>query len=90
MNMAQPIGTNFSMEMVGRSEHALVNALITFAWNGSWMISAEIGGRLIQSRGYTIPLLIAVALYFVSAILYYIFFRKSETKTSSGFVVEIN
>ncbi len=90
MNMAQPIGTNFSMEMVSKSEHALVNALMTLAWTGSWMISAAVGGRLIQSRGYTLPLMIAVVLYLISAVLYYVFFRKSETKTSSGFMVEIS
>ena len=89
MNMAQPIGSNFSMEMVGKSEHALVNALMTLAWTGSWMISTAIGGRLIEKYGYTLPLLIAVVLYIVSAILYYIFFRKSEKKTSGGFMVEV-
>jgi len=89
MNMAQPIGSNFSMEMVGKSEHALVNALMTLAWTGSWMISTAIGGRLIEKFGYTLPLLIAVVLYIVSAILYYIFFRKSEKKTSGGFMVEV-
>jgi MFS family permease len=89
MNMAQPIGSNFSMEMVGKSEHALVNALMTLAWTGSWMISAVIGGQLIEKYGYTLPLLIAVVLYIVSAVLYYIFFRKSEKKTSGGFMVEV-
>jgi MFS family permease len=90
MNMAQPIGSNFSMEMVGRSEHALVNALMTLAWTGSWMFSAALGGRLIESRGYTPPLLIAAVLYLISAILYYIFFNKSERKTTIGFTMEMS
>ena len=89
MNMAQPIGSNFSMEMVSKSEHALVNALMTLGWTSSWMISAVIGGSLIEKHGYTLPLMIAVGLYVISAILYYIFFRKSETRTTTGFMVEI-
>jgi predicted MFS family arabinose efflux permease len=78
MNMAQPIGSNLSMELVGKTEHALVNALLTLAWTGSWMISTAVGGRLIDKHGYTLPLLIAVGLYIISAILYFMFFRKSE------------
>ncbi|MCX6827583.1 MAG: MFS transporter [candidate division Zixibacteria bacterium] len=89
MNMAQPIGTNFGMEMVNRSEQALVNALMTLAWTSSWMISTAIGGKLIEKHGYTLPLMIAVILYIISAILYYLFFRKSEKKITGGFMVEI-
>ena len=89
MNMAQPIGSNFSMEMVSKSEHALVNALMMLAWTSSWMISTAVGGSLIEKHGYTLPLMIAVGLYVISAVLYYLFFRKSERKTTTGFMVEI-
>ncbi len=89
MNMAQPIGTNFSMEMVGRMEHALVNALLTLSWTGSLMISTVIGGELIEKHGYTLPLMIAVALYIASAILYYLFFRGSERKAGKDYLVEV-
>lgn len=89
MNMAQPIGSNFSMEMVGKSEHAMVNALMTLAWTSSWMISTAVGGSLIEKHGYTLPLMIAVGLYVISAVLYYTFFRKSERKTTTGFMVEM-
>jgi MFS family permease len=90
MNMAQPIGTNFGMEMVGKSEHALVNALLTLAWTGSWMISTAVGGEIIEKHGYTLPLLLAVGLYIVSAVLYYSFFRKSDRKAGGEFIAEIN
>jgi MFS family permease len=88
MNMAQPIGTNFGMEMVGKNEHALVNALLTLGWTSSWMISTAIGGALIEKYGYTLPLMIAVGLYIVSAILYYLFFKGSEKKITGRFIVE--
>jgi MFS family permease len=87
MNLGQPIGSNFAMEMVTKSEHALVNALLMLAWTGSWMISTAIGGRLIEYYGYTLPLMAAVVLYIVSSLLYYLFFRKSERKNVSGFEV---
>jgi len=90
MNLGQPIGTNFSMEMVGKSEHALVNALLMLAWTSSWMISTVIGGRLIEKYGYTLPLMITVGLYILSSILYYIFFRNSELKTSEGYNIGVS
>ncbi len=90
MNLGQPIGTNFSMEMVGKSEHALINALLMLAWTSSWMFSTAIGGRLIEIHGYTLPLMITVGLYLLSSILYYIFFRKSERKTGEGYNIEVS
>jgi len=87
MNMGYPIGTNFGMEMVRKEEHGFVNALFMFGWNSSWMISTIIGGRLIELYGYTLPLMITVGLYLISSILYYIFFRNSEEKTATGYVV---
>ncbi len=90
MNLGQPIGSNFSMEMVGKSEHALVNALLMLAWTSSWMFSTAIGGRLIEAYGYTLPLMITVGLYLLSSILYYIFFRKSEKKMGEGYRMEVS
>jgi len=87
MNLGQPIGTNFGMEMVDKSEQAFVNALFMFGWNSSWMISTVIGGRLIEAHGYTLPLMITAGLYLLSSILYYIFFRSSERKTDTGYAV---
>jgi len=87
MNLGQPIGTNFGMEVVDESEQAFVNALFMFGWNSSWMVSTVVGGRLIEAYGYTLPLMITAGLYMLSSILYYIFFRDSERKTDSGFKV---
>ena len=89
MNMGGPIGTNFGMEMVQKSEQPFVNALLMFGWNSSWMISTIIGGMLIEKHGYTLPLMITVGLYMVSSILYYIFFKDSERKTGTTYVIEI-
>jgi len=88
MNMGHPIGTNFAMEMVPKSFQGLMNAMMMFAWTSSWMISTRIGGMVIESFGYTISLLVAVVLYVISALIYYIFFRTSEKFTDQGIVIQ--
>jgi MFS family permease len=83
MNMGQPISTNFAMEKVKEKEHALTNALLMLSWTGSWAISANLGGKLIEAYAFTPPLLITVGLYMLSSILYYSFFS-SEEDTKMG------
>jgi MFS family permease len=75
MNMNQPLTTHFAMEMVPEREHAITNSLLTLSWYVAWSISADIGGALIQRRGYTEPLLLAAGLYVVASILYALFFH---------------
>lgn len=87
MNLGNPIGRNFGMEMVEPGEQGLVNALMMVSWTGAWMFSTDIGGRLIEHYGYTIPLIIAVGLYMISSIMYYFFFRRSEVRTSEGYKI---
>jgi MFS family permease len=87
MNMGHPIGTNFAMEMVPKSHQGLMNAFLMFAWTSSWMVSTRIGGMVIESYGYTVSLLAAVILYVVSALTYFMFFRKAETITKDGVTV---
>jgi MFS family permease len=87
MNLGQPIGTNFAMEMVPKSHHGLMNAFLMFAWTSSWMISTRIGGVVIEKYGYTLSLVVAVVLYVVSAITYFAFFRGKEKFTEQGVVL---
>jgi MFS family permease len=78
MNMAQPLATHFAMEIVTAEERPLVNSLVTMSWMGSWMISTAFGGALIDRFGFTLPFLITVGLYVVSAALYFAFFGHVE------------
>jgi MFS family permease len=87
MNMGQPVGTNFAMEMVPKSHQGLMNALLMFAWTSSWMISTRIGGMVIEIYGYTVSLLVAIILYVISALTYFMFFRKAEKFTDEGISV---
>ncbi|HYQ88795.1 MAG TPA: MFS transporter [Candidatus Binatia bacterium] len=75
MNMNQPLTTHFAMEMVPEREHAITNSLLTLSWYVAWSVSADIGGALIQRRGYTEPLLLAAGLYVAASILYALFFH---------------
>ncbi len=86
MNMGHPIGNNFAMEMVPKSFHGLVNALLMFSWTGSWMVSTRVAGIVIENYGYTLSLLIAIVLYVLSALLYYVAFRRTETVTADGII----
>lgn len=88
MNMGNPIGTNFAMEMVPKAHHGLLNALLTFSWTGSWMISTQIGGIIIQQYGFTLSLVVAVILYVFSALLYYACFHRAERFTPEGILLQ--
>ena len=80
MNIGVPIITNLGMELSWKSEQALVNALLVVAWTSSWMVSAALGGLLIQYLGYTVTINITVGIYVISSIVFYFLFRDSETK----------
>ena len=87
MNMGHPIGTNFAMEVVPRSYHGLVNALLSFAWTSAWMISAYVGGLVIERHGYAVTLVVAAILYVISSALYFILFSRTERFTTDGVVI---
>ncbi len=76
MNMNQPLTTHFAMEVVPEREHAITNSLLSLSWFVAWSVSADIGGALIERRGYTEPLLLAAFLYVIASILYAVFFHR--------------
>jgi predicted MFS family arabinose efflux permease len=78
MNMNQPLASHFAMEVVARRDHAVTNSLLSLSWYLAWTVSAEMGGALIERRGYTEPLLLAAGLYVAASLLYWLFFRSVE------------
>jgi MFS family permease len=78
MNLAWPLYNNFAMEMVPDDQRAGTNSVIQLAWNASWMISANVGGHIIQNFGFTAVMLITVGLYVLSTSLAWIFFRRQD------------
>lgn len=89
MNMNQPLAAHFAMEVVRDRDHAVTNSLLSLSWFLAWSVSADIGGALIERRGYTEPLLIAAGLYVAASILYWIFFRNVEESRVPRADVEI-
>ncbi len=80
MNMNQPISRNFAMEAVGVDQQPIANSILEMSWNLSWMISAQVGGWLIDRHGFAYPMLITVVLYFTASNLYFQFFRRFEER----------
>jgi predicted MFS family arabinose efflux permease len=75
MNMNGPVSSNFAMEVVPEDQRTVTNSVRMLAWNGSWMVSTQLGGWVIQRHGYTPPMLATIGLYAISAVLFYGFFR---------------
>jgi len=89
MNMGQPIGTNFAMEMVRKEVHGLTNSVMMIAWTSSWAVSTQIGGWVIEHHGYIPSFLITVGLYTLSAFLYFTFFSRSEKKENGVYHIQM-
>jgi len=89
MNMNQPLSSHFAMEVVPKRDHAVTNSLLSLSWYIAWSISADVGGVLIERKGYTEPLLIAAGLYAVASALYWWFFREVEEQRVPRGEVEI-
>jgi len=82
MNLGVPISANFAMELSDKDEQGLVNAFLGVSWTGGWALSVALGGGLIEQYGYTITLNVASLLYIISALLYFVMFRKVEKRES--------
>ncbi len=78
MNMNQPIASAFAMEIVPADQQAATNSMRMLSWNLSWMITALIGGWLIEKRGFTPNMAATMGLYLVSAVLFWVFFRRTR------------
>lgn len=78
MNMAQPLVTNFSLEMVDKNTRPLLSGLLTIAWISGWGLSANIGGKIIETKGYFLPFNLTGIFYILSSILYLRFLLPME------------
>jgi MFS family permease len=80
MNMNHPISRNFAMEAVEKKQQPITNAALEMAWSISWVVSAQVGGFLIEHFGFKTPMLITVGCYLIASMLYLIFFHDFERK----------
>lgn len=80
MNMNQPIVNNFAMEIVPDDQHAVTNSFLSFTWNAAWMVSAQVGGWLIERYGFTVPMLITVGFYITGSLTTLTLFHDAERR----------
>jgi len=78
MNMANPIMSNFNMEIVSEGQRATVNSLIWMSCYTFVGLSTYAGGLMMAHGYYTLPFLLTCGIYGVAAVLYYMFFEKIE------------
>lgn len=72
MNMNIPISANFEMELVKREDRPFTNAVSMISWNGSWTVSAAIGGAVIEEHSFALSFYLTIFFYLLSAGSYYL------------------
>jgi MFS family permease len=78
MNMAWPMYNNFAMELVPEKDQAGTNSVLSLAWNASWMVSANLGGIMIEKSGFTLVMLATVAFYVTSTTAAWMLFKNKS------------
>ena len=78
MNMAWPMYNNFAMEMVSEKDQAGTNSVLSLAWNSSWMISANLGGWMIENSGFTTVMVVTVLFYLTSTTTAWYIFKSNR------------
>jgi MFS family permease len=76
MNMSNPIYQNFVLEQVDPSSRATIASLNSMTWSVGWAISPTISGSLQVAYGFGPPFAIAISLYAVAIVLYWLFFLR--------------
>lgn len=80
MNMAGPIGSTFTMEVVQSTERATTSGLAVMADSIPRAIGANLGGQMMGSGEYVLPYFYMSIFYVAASTLYFGFFRKMEKK----------
>ncbi|NWG11503.1 MFS transporter [Candidatus Bathyarchaeota archaeon] len=86
MNMAGPISSALQMELVTETERATTSGLLVMADNIPRAVTASFSGQMMTGSDFYTPFLFTAATYFVASTLFYLFFRKAETKAIRTFL----
>lgn len=78
MNMAYPIFSMFTMEMVEKDVRAKVAGMNMTSWNLLWAFSVLLAGIIMSAGDYTTPYIFTCIVYTVSPILSLVFFLGIE------------
>ncbi len=83
MNLANPLISNFSLEVVDARERATVNSLLNMCWSLGWAVSGWAGGWIMQNVSYTLPYAFTFTLYSIGIAAFYLFFRTYDPPLAS-------
>jgi MFS family permease len=75
MEMTVPVRDSFLMEVVPERVRATANAALTLVGQAIAVVTIPLGARLLDAGRYPLACAVAAALYVVSALLYWLFFR---------------
>ncbi len=84
MNMAQPLVMNFSLEMVEKNDRPFISGILSMAWLSAWGVSANMGGKIIEMKGYFIPFNLTLTAYVISSFLYALLLLPLEKRCFSN------
>lgn len=87
MQMASPISNSFTMETVPEDMRARANSWTMIAWNLSWTISTAASGWMMQRWGYAVPYYLTAGCYAISAVSYYLMFRRRDRASGDASVI---
>jgi hypothetical protein len=80
MNMSNPVSNAFFMEGLSKDERATAVGVVRSGDSFVRAIAANLGGWLLALGLYRLPYLLVSGLYILGIILFYGFFRKSESE----------
>ncbi len=82
MNMSNPIYQTFVMEKVDHAVRATVASLVSMVWSFGRAFSPTISGWLQVEYGFGPPFAIAITLYSIAVVLYWVFFIRLKEEKS--------
>lgn len=84
VNVAVPMVSNLSMELVRREDQPLANAVSRIAWNVAWACFSALAGIILSRFDYSVLFNLAAAGFLLAAALLYFLFRHAEERQPNG------
>ena len=76
INVINPIGGAFAMELVPARLRATLSGINNMAWNVTWAVSSVIGGGLILSWGYSRVFVLSAVFYAITGSVFLLAFKQ--------------
>ena len=75
MMCSTPITDKFCLELVPPEHRSVAHNAFQMAWTGAWAVSTAIGGWLIQTSGFRLPMMLTACAYGLYLAVFIAFFR---------------